>query len=227
MKLVYFVVLLPSARIPMKKFLPLFPLSLVVYPKEKLNLHIFEPRYKQLITECYSQSLTFGIPCFINNKIESYGTEMKLLSLKKVYEDGTMDVETQGLGIFKLLSFENPVKNKLYAGGDTKQVELVDDAASEITEEVISQVKQLYSLLQIDLDLDFKKYQHLSFELAHKIGLSVEQEYQLLTMASEKSRQEFLVVHLKNAIPMIYEMEQTKERIRLNGHFKYLDPLNF
>jgi Lon protease-like protein len=211
----------------MTKFLPLFPLSLVVYPNEKLSLHIFEPRYKQLITECYSQSSAFGIPCFINNKIESYGTEMKVLSLNKIYDDGKMDIETQGMGIFKLLSFENPLKNKLYSGGETKQVDLISDATEEVTEQLVSYVKQLYSLLQINLELNAKQYQYFSFELAHKIGLSIEQEYQLLTMVSEQSRQEFLLNHLQNAIPMIHEMERTKERIRLNGHFKYLDPLNF
>jgi Lon protease-like protein len=211
----------------MKSFMPLFPLSLVVYPNEKLNLHIFEPRYKQLIMECHAQNMPFGIPCFLNNKIESYGTEMKLVALSKIYEDGKMDIETQGLGVFKLLSFENPVRNKLYSGGEIKRVDQVNDADSEVTAELVGYVKKLYSLLQLDMSLDFKKYQYLSFELAHKIGLSIEQEYQLLTMPSEKTRQEFLLIHLKNAIPMIYEMEQTKERIKLNGHFKYLDPLNF
>lgn len=211
----------------MNHFLPFFPLNLVVYPKEKLNLHIFEPRYKQLITECYAQHTTFGIPCFINNKIEGYGTEMRLLAISKIYEDGKMDIETQGLRIFKLLSFENPVKSKLYAGGEVQALELIDDASEPITTQLINQVKQLYSLLQLNLNLDFKLYQYLSFELAHKIGLSTEQEYQLLTMPSEKSRQEFLVTHLQNAIPMIQDMERTKERIRLNGHFKHLDPLNF
>ncbi len=211
----------------MKNFLPFFPLNLVVYPKEKLNLHIFEPRYKQLINGCYSESTTFGIPCFISNKIESYGTEMKLLSVNKIYEDGRMDIETQGLGIFKLLSFENPVKDKLYAGGEVLKVKLMDDANEQVTGQLVDYVKKLYKLLQLNLDLDFKLYQYLSFELAHKIGLSIEQEYQLLTMPSERNRQELLITHLQNAIPMIQEMERTKERIRLNGHFKHLDPLNF
>lgn len=211
----------------MKNFLPFFPLNLVVYPKEKLNLHIFEPRYKQLINGCYSESTTFGIPCFISNKIESYGTEMKLLSVNKIYEDGKMDIETQGLGIFKLLSFENPVKDKLYAGGEVLKVKLMDDANEQVTGQLVDYVKELYKVLQLNLDLDFKLYQYLSFELAHKIGLSIEQEYQLLTMPSERNRQELLITHLQNAIPMIQEMERTKERIRLNGHFKHLDPLNF
>ena len=43
----------------MTNFIPIFPLAIVVFPGEKLNLHIFEPRYKQLITECHEQKKTF------------------------------------------------------------------------------------------------------------------------------------------------------------------------
>ena len=46
----------------MTNFIPIFPLSIVVYPGEELNLHIFEPRYKQLITESYQANRSFGIP---------------------------------------------------------------------------------------------------------------------------------------------------------------------
>jgi hypothetical protein len=211
----------------MKKFLPLFPLSLVVYPNEKLNLHIFEPRYKQLINECYAENKTFGIPSFISNKVEGYGTEMRLLALTKIYDDGRMDIQTEGVNIFKLLSFQNPAKNKLYAGGDVEQIELIDDLMDETTVELISLLKKLYKLLQFNLEVDYTQYQYLSFEIAHKVGLSIEQEYLLLTMISENERQVYLVEHLKRAIPMIADMERTKERIRLNGHFKHFDPLDF
>ena len=64
--------------------LPLFPLQLVVYPGEKLNLHIFEPRYKQLIQECQEQGTTFGIPAFIDSEIMSIGTEIELLKIEKI-----------------------------------------------------------------------------------------------------------------------------------------------
>ena len=59
-------------------FLPLFPLKLVAFPGEQLNLHIFEPRYKQLFRECEENQITFGIPAFIDNKIMDIGTELKL-----------------------------------------------------------------------------------------------------------------------------------------------------
>jgi Lon protease-like protein len=211
----------------MKKFLPLFPLNLVVFPNEKLNLHIFETRYRQLINECLAQQSTFGIPAFINNKIESYGTEMQIIALNKLYDDGRMDIETQGIQIFKLLSFDNPVENKLYAGGETENVALIDDADENIFVELVQALKRLYKLLQLNLDLNFKAYEYLSFEMAHKVGLSVEQEYELLTIASETQRQQYLLSHLKKAIPIIYDMERTKERVRMNGHFKHFDPLNF
>jgi len=53
----------------MTNFIPIFPLGIVVYPGENLNLHIFESRYKQLIQECYSDAKPFGIPSVINKKV--------------------------------------------------------------------------------------------------------------------------------------------------------------
>jgi len=57
----------------MTRFLPLFPLSLVVFPGEYLNLHIFELRYRQLINECDEEGMTFGIPPAFENKLASFG----------------------------------------------------------------------------------------------------------------------------------------------------------
>ncbi|MCU0326286.1 MAG: LON peptidase substrate-binding domain-containing protein [Spirosomaceae bacterium] len=82
--------------------LPFFPLNLVAYPHEDLNLHIFEPRYRQLINECLETGQTFGIPPFINNRLLGYGTEMKVVELSKRYENGRMDIKTRGLRIFRI-----------------------------------------------------------------------------------------------------------------------------
>ena len=58
----------------MTNFIPIFPLAIVVYPGEDLNLHIFEPKYKQLINECFEQKKPFGIPVVIDNKMNELGT---------------------------------------------------------------------------------------------------------------------------------------------------------
>ena len=87
----------------MPKFLPVFPLSLVAFPGERLNLHIFEPRYKQLIQDCQDEGKTFGIPAYIDDHLNEFGTEMELTSIEKVYEDGSMDIKTRGVQVFRVL----------------------------------------------------------------------------------------------------------------------------
>lgn len=209
----------------MEKTLPLFPLNLIVYPGEDLNLHIFEPRYRQLISECIDEERTFGIPAFINNKLPGYGTEMHVTTLHKRYDDGRMDVKSKGLGVFKLVNFENPVAGKLYAGGDVELVEPGDGFSAHV-DALAERVGRLYNLLQIETDYD-PLVENFSYRVAHKVGLSVEQEYELLTLESEPERQLFLIQHLNNVLPVVSDMERTKQRIRMNGHFKNLDPLNF
>jgi Lon protease-like protein len=214
----------------MNTYLPLFPLSLVVYPGEDLNLHIFEPRYRQLVNECLDQENPFGIPAYIDSKLPGYGTEVHITALHKRYDDGRMDLKTRGLRIFKLGSFENPAPGKLYAGGEVQWVEPAPSAGPETFggfTKLLLKLNRLYDLLQIEIDYKIDQPEGFAYQIAHKVGLSVEQEYELLTLDSEADRQQFLIRHLDKVIPIVAGMERTKERIRMNGHFKNLDPLNF
>lgn len=212
----------------MDDLIPLFPLSLVVYPGEDLNLHIFEPRYRQLVSECIDEEKTFGIPAFIDNKLPGYGTEVHVTTLHKRYDDGRMDVKTKGLRIFRLVDFQNPVPDKLYAGG---RIQLLEPEAittpGTYLAPLLDRLGRLYDLLQIETDYDPDKSPLFSYRIAHKVGLSVEQEYELLTTETEAERQQFLIRHLDKVIPVVADMERTKDRIKMNGHFKNLDPLSF
>jgi hypothetical protein len=210
----------------MQKFLPLFPLNLIAFPMEDLNLHIFEPRYRELVNECLDNGTTFGIPTFLDGKLPGFGTEVKILSLSKRYEDGRMDVHTQGIRAFRILDFQNPVEMKLYAGG---VVELLPEPpiSPSVMIGLTERVKTLYNILGETNTFDVNKPQPYSFQIAHKIGLSLEQEYNLLKIPTEAERQGFLIQHLERIIPVLQEVERTKDRIKLNGHFKNLDPLSF
>lgn len=207
-------------------FLPLFPLNLVVFPHEDLNLHIFEPRYRQLINECLDEKKTFGIPSFINSKLLGYGTEVEVKQLSKRYGDGRMDIKTKGLRIFRIVDFQNPVKDKLYAGGEVVFIEN-EDLDEEINPYLLSLVEKLYRLLKVKVDYDKPEYTPFSYRIVHKIGISVAEEYELLTITTEKRRQEKLIEHLEMILPVVTEVERTKERIAMNGHFKELDALDF
>ena len=87
----------------MTNFIPIFPLELVVYPSEELNLHIFEPRYKQLISECHTNGRLFGIPAVIGNRMQDYGTLVRLKEITNVHENGEMDIKTEGDRVFRIL----------------------------------------------------------------------------------------------------------------------------
>ena len=87
----------------MTNFIPIFPLNIVVYPGENLNLHIFEPQYKQLINECKETNKPFGIPVVIENKVQEFGTLLEIVEVSKEYESGEMDIKTKGIKVFRML----------------------------------------------------------------------------------------------------------------------------
>ena len=100
----------------MTNFIPIFPLGIVVYPGEKLHLHIFEERYKQLIRECRDTGRFFGIPAVIQNKVCERGMLMQLKEIVQEYENGEMDIRTEGVRVFTVLEFIRNVPDKLYSG---------------------------------------------------------------------------------------------------------------
>lgn len=208
----------------MAKELALFPLNLVVFPNEALNLHIFEPRYKQLINDCLKTQSTFGIPSHVQNKVE-FGTEVRITELSQKYEDGRMDIKTEGIREFKVLDFHNPWLDKLYAGGRVEYLDIKDDEDASLRFLITEKVEELFSWLQMDSDVDVELANLPQY--IHKIGLKPEEEYQLLQMSSINSRQNYILDHLDKIIPMLERAEKARELIKMNGHFKHLDPLKF
>ncbi|WP_190809357.1 LON peptidase substrate-binding domain-containing protein [Flagellimonas sp. S3867] len=205
--------------------LPLFPLQTVFFPGETVPLHIFEERYKQLIRDCRQEAITFGIPVFIDNTI-AYGTEVQLAEVVTTYENGEMDVVCVARQVFKILSFENQLEGKLYAGGDVEFLDSENNADEELKLEVMQKIESLYELMDVPFTKIPEK-QFNSYILAHKMGLSFEQEYQLLQISSENERLLFIKKHLETTSTVLSEVNRTKDIIEMNGHFKNFDPLDF
>ncbi|UZO79338.1 LON peptidase substrate-binding domain-containing protein [Aquimarina sp. ERC-38] len=205
--------------------LALFPLQLVVYPGERLALHIFEERYQQLVKDCETDEITFGVPTYIDKKLE-YGTEVQLKKVEKRYKDGQSDIVCTGKRIFKIEDFYKQAPGKLYAGGNVTFLENNLNSDASLQEELLQHINELYYELQIEDPPQFK-LPLTSYKVAHKIGLALSQEYHLLTLPKELDRLQYLVGHLKVTIPVVREMNRTKEVIQMNGHFKNFDPLDF
>ena len=211
----------------MTNFIPIFPLGVVVYPGENLNLHIFEPRYKQLITECYSQQKQFGIPTLIENRLQDCGSLVAIVEITKVHDDGEMDIKTKGSRVFRILEVIKEVPDKLYSGAIVNYPETNEQGNIELMKKVMNSIRELHRLLKVDKDFKKKDEEVKSFDVAHHVGLSLEEEYEMLHLLQERQRQEYLKRHLTKVIPLVAEMEQLKEKIKLNGHFKNLPSLGF
>lgn len=204
----------------MPKFLPVFPLNLVAFPGEQLNLHIFEPRYKELIQDCEREGKTFGIPAYFDDYLGEFGTEMELVSIEKVYDDGKMDIRTRGVQVFRVLEFLKEVPEKQYSAAIIEYREEEMDRDVDVSSVLFGYVKQLQQLLDVHKPELSSPSALNSFELGHLVGLSIKEEYQLLLYNRESDRQRYLVNHLKRILPVILETERLKQRARLNGHFR-------
>ena len=207
----------------MTNFIPIFPLGIVVFPREKVHLHIFEPRYRQLITECFESKKPFGIPAVVNNRLQEMGTLVELTDIVQTYENGEMDVKTKGLKVFRILEVIKTVPDKLYSGAIVNYPENEEEAGNrQLMQKVVSGIKELHRLLNVSKDFKKPEEQLQSYDVAHHAGLSLEEEYELLGLLRELQRQEYIKRHLQKVIPMLMEMEQLKEKVKLNGHFRNL-----
>ncbi|MEI2747532.1 MAG: LON peptidase substrate-binding domain-containing protein [Ferruginibacter sp.] len=211
----------------MTNFIPIFPLSIVVYPGEKLNLHIFEPRYKQLIQECAAAKKPFGIPAVLNNHLAEMGTLVQISEISKTYEDGQMDIRTEGLQVFKILEVIKELPDKMYSGAIVTYPENNTRGSSAKMKTIIEGIRKIHQSLGVTKEFSRPDEQLTSYDVAHHAGLSLEEEYRLLEYLTEIHRQEFLKRHLAKVMPVMEKMDSLRGKIKLNGHFKNLEGFNF
>lgn len=222
------ILLFPNLQVKaLTNFIPIFPLGIVVYPGENLNLHIFEPRYKQLISECKELNKPFGIPTVIENKVQDLGSLVEIIEISKVHDNGEMDIKTKGIRIFRILEVIKEIPDKLYSGAIVTYPDNYEQGNPDVMRKVMNSIRDLHKLLKVTKEFKKEDIEMISYDVAHHVGLSLEEEYELLGLLDERQRQEYLKRHLTRVIPMVAGMEQLKEKIKLNGHFKNLSGFDF
>lgn len=203
----------------------MFPLNLVAFPGESINLHIFEHRYRQLIHEADAYGVTFGIPCLYKDKIQDECPEMQLEEIVKRYDDGKMDVTVKCIGLVKILDFHKKSPDKLYPIGEVEKLDYCFKTDDDKIAHMISLAKELYRLLNItNVSLELLGISKLS-KIIHKIGLSFDQELELQKLLSDREKTDFIINHLELFLPTVRRTEEIKTKAALNGHFKHLTPL--
>jgi ATP-dependent Lon protease len=190
----------------MEKLIPIFPLKLVVFPNSKYPLHIFEPRYKKMITKCLEEDSGFGIVASFDKKISDVGVYVKISTLIKKYENGEMDILVKGMNRFLIN------ETKLHPDGYfISDVEEYSDKGSNIDNQIEEKLKeefeQILELANYKLDENFwRQYsesEFKSFKIAEKSGMDYTQQQELLIIRNENARLNYLIKYfaaLKNKI---------------------------
>lgn len=211
----------------MTNFISIFPLNIIVYPNEKLNLHIFEPRYIQLVNDCFANKKSFGIITVIDEKISDFGTLVEVEEVVKIYDNGKMDITTKGLRVFVVLELIKTIPDKLYNGAIVNYPDNAEYINYKLMSKVLTDVRLLHELLIVSKD--FKKADDClcSYDIAHHVGLSIKEEYELLEILQENQRLEFIKRHLVKTLITLNGVENLKSIIKLNGHFRELKGFNF
>ena len=187
----------------MSSLLPLFPLELVLFPGVPLPLHIFEPRYKEMIAECLEQKKLFGIVRASEEGVAGIGCTAEIVSVTKKYDDGRMDILTRGVERFEVLEV-NEERSFLQA-----EISLVHDSAddepgkpdAQLVEQAVRLHAEIVKLAGAELAGADEKAVNLSFLLAGSLPLDLDFKQNLLTTLSETKRLEAVVGYLQAILP--------------------------
>ncbi len=211
------------------QIIPLFPLPLVLFPGERMPLHIFEPRYKEMVTWCLKERRAFGVVSYLNNRISRVGCTYEVSEVTNAYDDGRYDLVGHGGDRFLIHGFDT---GKAYLrGGVTYFHDMVEEEHSSAIDHMLEEIRPLFGQI---LDLAREEISShpvatpvRSFGFAHYIGFELSQKQNLLEIKSEYERLVFIKNHLELVLPKLRAFEDTKVRIRSNGHFREFPPIHF
>lgn len=204
--------------------LPFFPLGLIAFPGEEVSLHIFEPRYRQLFAELRTGELdSFVIVPHVGESLRSRATELELSDVSRAYDSGELDVRTRGIGVVEITGFQPELDGKLYAGGEVERLDFdLESAGSAEAYELHGLCADLMRSLGVHRDLPDPALPSFSYGVGHRVGLTTEQEFGLLTLATEEERLRYLLGLVREAIATATRTSDIKRRVQANGHFRYI-----
>ncbi len=196
--------------------LPIFPLDLVLLPGTPLPLHIFEPRYKEMIGECLENDEPFGIVRVMTEGIAEIGCTAEIITVTNQYPDGRLDIIVEGRKRFEVFEV-NEERSFLRA-----EILLVPDDAARAAEEDRVRAIQLHlevlSLAGAVQDLSAADQNQLSFYLAGSLPLDLDFKQKLLAIRSESERIRIVSEYLENILPKLKRVARTREKAGGNGH---------
>ncbi len=200
--------------------LPLFPLNVVLFPGMVLPLHIFEPRYRQMITECRKEDKPFGVVLtrpeskLLCEDTYAVGTTAEIRELDEL-EDGRFILMAIGVQRFRILSRHRITKKRPYLSGLVEPYEDIPESPQKLA----SSAKQAQALFERYLGMLLEAAgketmevnlptlpEELSYFIAYLLGAEDEQKQQLLELTSTLRRLHEEITFLRREVPFMRQM---------------------
>ena len=151
-------------------------------------------------------------------------TFLSLAHVEKRFPNGELDISTRALGLFRIERFFRKLPNRLYAGGEIRRVENEMDGDLLVAKLLLDKLMELFQRLQVKKTLPQDPADFHTYDIAHQVGFSLEQEYDFLCILDETGRQQYLLEHLERLLPTVAEMDEIRRKAQMNGHFKNAIP---
>ena len=197
--------------------LPLFPLDLVLFPGAPLPLHIFEPRYREMITECLDQKMSFGVVRAKEEGVAEIGCTAEIITVTRKYPDGRMDIVTEGRERFEVMQV-NQERSFLQA-----EVLYLQDAPDQASAEEIAQAVKLQGEIfelagSSSVNSSEIAGSQLSFSLVGPMPLDLDFKQTLLGLKSEAERLQAVISYFEAILPNLRRTMRIRQKAGGNGH---------
>lgn len=201
----------------MSLLLPLFPLDIVLLPGTPLPLHIFEPRYREMISECLDRNQHFGVVRGKDQELAEIGCTAEILTVTKKYPDGRMDIVTEGRARFEVIQL-NQERSFLQA-----DVLYLHDEPEVASKEEMAQAMKLHGEIMTLAGAEPEKSSEigegqLSFHLAGSLPLDLDFKQNLLGMKSEAERLRALISFFDTILPSMRRTVHVRRKAGGNGY---------
>ena len=201
----------------MSTLLPLFPLDLVLLPGTPLPLHIFEPRYQEMISECLDRNQHFGVVRDKDQELAEIGCTAEILTVTKKYPDGRMDIVTEGRARFEVVQL-NQERSFLQA-----EVLYLHDEPEVASKDEMAEAMKLHGEIMTLAGAEPEKSSEieegqLSFHLAGSLPLDLDFKQNLLGLKSEAERLRAITSFFDTILPAMRRTVHVRRKAGGNGH---------
>ncbi len=199
--------------------LPLFPLDVVLYPGEALPLHIFEPRYREMVARCLRHDEPFGLVLAIpGGGVASVGCTARIERILERHPDGRIDLIARGE---QRVEIEQLHEVHAYLSAAARPLPEPDVPADvPMRERVVALHIRLVEVAGRSVRMSLYATPTVSYAIAHNAGLDTSQKQTVLELPDETARLAYLAEHLETLLVRVEQIEEVRRKVRSNGHFR-------